>query len=391
MAYPSHHIQEPGDASPLDPSTPGPKPVASKRASARRKGAIRIVGGLIAATLGFAAVSGVVVEVEAAETRSQARMTHGEVQAEVLETAQQGETDLSSLADPVEAARAVYSASVGHVLTEDSRLDLNAAILHADDQIAVARSGISIAIAAAAAKLPTEVSTAEIVATTTTLSGQQIDLAPVIADVGALLTTTSAAVTEAVGLWQLEQDRLAAEQAAALLAEQVAAQVAAQAAAEAQSQQEAAAAAAAAAKAAAPPGTTRQDTPAPSAGAPAAPVPAAPAPVAPQAHLETVWAAGFQTEIDACRGSVDLTARYGTAVIGEHWDCGGSSFPKAEGTLIELGGILSGRYRTGPVVAILDKQVATTDDVPRGYDLLYQTCIDNSNSRMSFTVLTRVD
>ena len=384
MAYFPHHIQEPGDAPPTGSTPPGPKPVAPKRTSIRRRGAIRIVGGLIAATLGFGAVSGVVVEVQAAETRSQARLMHGEAQADVLEAAEQGATALSSLADPVDAAREVYSASVGHVLTEDSRLDLNAAILHADDQIALARSGISLAIAAAAATLPTEVSTAEIVGATATLSGQQVDLAPVIADVGALLTTTSAAVTEAVGLWQLEQDRLAAEQAAALLAEQVAAE----AAAEAQARREESAAAEAAAVADAAVAAEVPGPPESSADTPAVPAPVA---AAPQAHLETVWAAGFQTEIDACRGSVDLTARYGTAVIGEHWDCGGSSFPKTEGTLIELGGILSGTYRTGPVVAVLDKQVATTDDVPRGYDLLYQTCIDNSNSRMSFTVLTRVD
>jgi len=51
---------------------------------------------------------------------------------------------------------------------------------------------------------------------------------------------------------------------------------------------------------------------------------------------------------------------------------------------------LSGTYVVGPVVAVLNQQTNRIGDVPHGFDLLYQTCINGDNTRMSFTQLTRV-
>ena len=102
-----------------------------------------------------------------------------------------------------------------------------------------------------------------------------------------------------------------------------------------------------------------------------------------------VWASGFQSEIDACRGAVNVTGRYGVAVIAEHWSCGGSRFPGA-GTTVTLSGVNLGTYRVGGIVAVLDVDTDGTASIPRGYDLLYQTCINGSNATMSFTALRRV-
>lgn len=171
------------------------------------------------------------------------------------------------------------------------------------------------------------------------------------------------AVTDAVTAWHAEQARVAAVKAA----------------------RAAAAKAAQAARAAA----------ARSAGVYAAPVAGsgragvAPAPTHTARFNKYVWTSGWQAQIDACRGSVDITGHYGVAVIAEHWSCGGSSFPRA-GTVITLSGVRSGTYRVGSVVAVLNANTQGTSNIPRGYGLLYQTCINGSNATMSFTVLTRI-
>lgn len=171
------------------------------------------------------------------------------------------------------------------------------------------------------------------------------------------------AVTDAVTAWHAEQARVAAVKAA----------------------RAAAAKAAQAARVAA----------ARSAGVYAAPVAGsgragvAPAPTHTARFNKYVWTSGWQAQIDACRGSVDITGHYGVAVIAEHWSCGGSSFPRA-GTVITLSGVRSGTYRVGSVVAVLNANTQGTSNIPRGYGLLYQTCINGSNATMSFTVLTRI-
>ncbi|MEO6200894.1 MAG: hypothetical protein ABIX44_07010 [Cryobacterium sp.] len=173
------------------------------------------------------------------------------------------------------------------------------------------------------------------------------------------------AVRDAVTAWQAEQVRIAAEKAAK--AARIAAAKAAHLAAES---------------------TAGRLTKARSSSAAAPRLSSRPP--APAARFNKyVWTSGWQAQIDACRGAVDVTGRYGVAVIAEHWRCGGSSFPRA-GTIITLSGVRSGTYRVGAVVAVLNAKTQGTASVPRGYGLLYQTCINGSNATMSFTVLTKV-
>ncbi|TFD85420.1 hypothetical protein E3T61_17855 [Cryobacterium lactosi] len=183
------------------------------------------------------------------------------------------------------------------------------------------------------------------------------------------VTAAAQTVTDAVAAWQAEQDRLAAEEAAR------------QAAAEAA--RLAAEAAAAAANAAGPRSANGGSSGGTSGSAGTIPAPAS------ATFDKYVWTNGFQSEIDSCNGAVDVTGNYGVAVIAEHWSCGGSWFP-GSGSVITLSGVRSGTYRVGGVAAVLNANTQGTQDVPRGYDLLYQTCINGSNSTMSFTVLTRV-
>lgn len=108
-------------------------------------------------------------------------------------------------------------------------------------------------------------------------------------------------------------------------------------------------------------------------------------------YTNHVSAAGWYPELDACLGSVDLTERYGVPTIAEHWSCGGRDFPTEAGTLIELTGLHTGTYRVDGIVAMLNQSTATTADLPRGYDLIYQTCQNGQSSTMSITALTKVD
>ncbi|HEV7948227.1 MAG TPA: hypothetical protein VGP24_00545, partial [Glaciihabitans sp.] len=194
------------------------------------------------------------------------------------------------------------------------------------------------------------------------------------------LDDASAAVIAAEAQWLAEQERLAAEAA------RLAAEAAARAEAERVAQAAQAAADAAAREAAETP-TVRSAPPAAARNPESAPPPA---PSAPATFDEYVWAAGGQGELDACKGSVDLTGIYGFPVIGEHWSCGGSRFPTAEGTTIRLSGVLEGLYRVGPIVAILNQKTNKTWDAPSNHDLLYQTCINGLNTQMSYAALTRI-
>lgn len=155
------------------------------------------------------------------------------------------------------------------------------------------------------------------------------------------------------------------KQAAQAAADQAAANAAAAAAAQAAAAQ-AAAAHAAAARAAA---------------ATAARVPAS---------SLTVWTAGWQAEINACRGGVDITAHYGTPTIAEHWSCGGRSFPTAAGAIVTITGLDAGTYRVTGVVAILDASTANTSQIPGGYSLLFQTCRNGDSHFTQFVGLQRV-
>jgi hypothetical protein len=104
-----------------------------------------------------------------------------------------------------------------------------------------------------------------------------------------------------------------------------------------------------------------------------------------------VHAVGWIPELDECKGSVDLSAQYGTAAIAEHWSCGGKNFPDEPGQIITLSGERSGTYRVEGIIKMLNQHTATTADIPHGYDLLYQTCQNGQSTTMSLTALTRID
>jgi hypothetical protein len=102
-----------------------------------------------------------------------------------------------------------------------------------------------------------------------------------------------------------------------------------------------------------------------------------------------VWTTGFQAQVNACRGGVDLTAQYGARTIAEHWTCGGRSFPTRPGTVVRITGLDAGTYVVVGVVAVLNAYVATTKQVPRGYSVLFQTCRNNDSHTTEFVALRR--
>lgn len=108
-------------------------------------------------------------------------------------------------------------------------------------------------------------------------------------------------------------------------------------------------------------------------------------------YSNTVQATGWYAELDQCAGSVDISAHYDNVpTIAEHWSCGGKLFPDDAGTIITLTGVHEGTYRVEGIVAMLNSRRHTAADLPRGYDLLYQTCQNGQSSTMSFTALTKI-
>jgi hypothetical protein len=108
-------------------------------------------------------------------------------------------------------------------------------------------------------------------------------------------------------------------------------------------------------------------------------------------YTNNVHAVGWNPELDQCIGSVDVTAHYeGVPTIAEHWSCGGKDFPDDAGTIITLTGVHAGTYRVDGIVAMLSSSRHSTADVPRGHDLLYQTCQNGQSATMSFTALTHL-
>ena len=108
-----------------------------------------------------------------------------------------------------------------------------------------------------------------------------------------------------------------------------------------------------------------------------------------QGFVQRVWTSGFQNEINQCRGAVDVTAVYQVRVIAEHSSCGGGRFPTAPGAIVTITGLDSGRYRVIGVVARLNGEVNHAEDIPRGYDLIFQTCVGGFTD-MRFTALERI-
>jgi hypothetical protein len=117
---------------------------------------------------------------------------------------------------------------------------------------------------------------------------------------------------------------------------------------------------------------------------------AAAARAAASGHTINVWTTGFQVQVNACRGGVDMTAHYGMRIIAEHWSCGGSSFPTAPGSVVHLTGLDAGTYRVVGLVATLDAYTAHTSQVPHNYQMLYQTCRGGNSHYTEFIALSRV-
>jgi hypothetical protein len=109
----------------------------------------------------------------------------------------------------------------------------------------------------------------------------------------------------------------------------------------------------------------------------------------PVAATVSVWTSGFQAQLNACRGAVDLTGAYRVPTIGEKWTCGGARFPRA-GSLVHLTGLHAGLYRVGRVVAMLNAYTQNSGAIPHGYQLLFQTCVNDNAHTEAFTALTRV-
>jgi hypothetical protein len=166
------------------------------------------------------------------------------------------------------------------------------------------------------------------------------------------------ALARVVATLKAEHDAVVAAATSAAAAAAVAAQAAAVAAAQAAAQAVAQAAANAAARAA-------------------------------QGFVQRVWTSGFQNEINQCRGAVDVTGVYQVRVIAEHSSCGGNRFPTTPGATVTITGLDAGRYRVIGVVAHLNGLVNHAEDIPRGYDLLFQTCAAGFTD-MRFTALERI-
>ena len=108
------------------------------------------------------------------------------------------------------------------------------------------------------------------------------------------------------------------------------------------------------------------------------------------ASTVNVWTAGWQAQINSCRGGVDITAHYGTPTVAQHWGCGGSSFPTAAGAIVHFAGLDAGTYRVIGVVAILDAYTAKTNQLPRGYNMLFQTCRNDNSHTTEFVALQQI-
>ncbi|PPF44139.1 hypothetical protein C5B85_10865 [Pseudoclavibacter sp. AY1F1] len=99
-----------------------------------------------------------------------------------------------------------------------------------------------------------------------------------------------------------------------------------------------------------------------------------------------------QAMIDACTGGVTEMGSYEATpglddVFALHSHCGGDAITYApNGTTVAIG---SEVYSLGPIVARLSAFGNTSDDIPTGYDGLWQSCY-NGASDMAFRSLTLV-
>jgi hypothetical protein len=270
---------------------------------------------------------------------------------------------VASANEAVANARTALDGSDGKVLSEASRTALLGSIIHSISLITAAQSQLQQDRTVGADKpAGTSFWGDDYYAAAKDLNTYRYSAASRLDSVTASLIAPTKAVTDAVTAWTAEQARIAAAKAAA------AAAAAAQAAAASRAASVSVHYSAPARRSS---GTVEVAS---SSGA---------------VFTLNAWTSGWQAQIDACRGAVDITAHYGVRTLAEHSECGGSAVPKSPGAVIRVTGVDAGLYRVDGVVANLNGNTATSNDLPRGYDLLFQTCV-NGYSNMSFTGLTRI-
>lgn len=252
----------------------------------------------------------------------------------------------SDAAQPViTEAQEALNASAGHTLDESARETLSRALdisLELRNRALLEIETARDALRAAAPAAATPSSDPE--PTLAAITELHFTSAPQLRAATQRLTAATDAVTAAVAAWQAEQDRIAAE---------------------------AAAQAAAAAAAARPAATNRAGD------------------GTYQLYVASTSGA-FQAALDACNGAVDISDMYFVNTAAAHWSCGGSSFPRNAGATVRLSGAFNGLYQVVGVVAVLDAASGSAGQVPRDYDVLFQTCLNNNSHTMAFVGLTRI-
>lgn len=96
---------------------------------------------------------------------------------------------------------------------------------------------------------------------------------------------------------------------------------------------------------------------------------------------------GGQGLIDACIGPVWWTPSW-FPYLAEHWHCGGAAFPKQAGAIVTISG--SGVYRSAGIVKQVNAYVEDMNAVPTGYDVYYQTCLNNNPATSVIIGLVRI-
>lgn len=102
----------------------------------------------------------------------------------------------------------------------------------------------------------------------------------------------------------------------------------------------------------------------------------------------TVYPAGSgdQDLIDACVGPVWTGGL--PMYLAEHWYCGGAGFPLYPGAVVTVAGV--GMFQSVGVIIQLDGPNSTYDAIPGGYDLYYQTCLNNNPATTGVVGLQRI-
>lgn len=100
----------------------------------------------------------------------------------------------------------------------------------------------------------------------------------------------------------------------------------------------------------------------------------------------------LEADPSECVGAVDLTdVSLGARIISELWECGGEDFPRWEGATVRLSGLeYGGAYRVEGTVAYLDVWTWDPADLPAGYDLFYETYLEERDAYV-YVGLTKLE